>query len=165
MFPIVLFALALVCALLHLSFTKSKRTLGSIAETLLVYIVLINIGILGLISAYAHSYLADETAQSIGWLPGSPFQSEIAAANLAFGVLGVLSFWIRGRFLLATVLGSCIFIFGAAYVHILQLRLGDTAPYNSGIFLWGGDIAIPLFTLILTAICFRKLWIAGNNAN
>ncbi len=164
MFPIVLFALAVLCAFIHLCFSKRPRNFLYVSETLLTYVVLFNIGIQGILSAYAHAFMADEIARLIGWQTGSPFQSEIAATNLAFGVLGVLSAWIGGRFLIATVLGSCIFIFGAAYVHILQLRLGDTAPYNSGIFLWVGDIALPLFVLILTGICFRNLWVAGNKS-
>ncbi|MCK9591337.1 MAG: hypothetical protein M0Q91_04935 [Methanoregula sp.] len=36
----------------------------------------------------------EKTAKKIGWQPKSPFQKEVAAADAAFGVLRVLSFFI-----------------------------------------------------------------------
>ena len=35
-------------------------------------------------------FLSAQVAANIGWAPGSPFQSEVAFANLSVGVLGVL---------------------------------------------------------------------------
>jgi hypothetical protein len=49
-----------------------------------------------------HAFLAAKVALSIGWAPGSPFQSEVALANLAFGLPGVLCIRFKDGFWLTT---------------------------------------------------------------
>src|SRR3954453_7078522 len=41
----------------------------------------------------AHTVWADSTAVSIDWPTGNPFQTEVAVANLAIGVPGILCYW------------------------------------------------------------------------
>lgn len=72
-------------------------------ETFLSYILFFNMGLMGLLGAYAHVFMGPETAKSIGWEPGSPFQYEIGMANLAFCTLGILSYWFRGSFWEASI--------------------------------------------------------------
>ena len=43
-----------------------------------------------------HTAFADRTAAYIGWLADNPFQTEVAVANLAIGVLGILCYWVQG---------------------------------------------------------------------
>ena len=62
-----------------------------VVETLLQWSLLVNVGIAGILGFYQHAFNAAGTAEFIGWAPGSPFQFEVAVANLAFGVLGLLT--------------------------------------------------------------------------
>jgi len=65
-----------------------------------------NVGIAGILGFYSHTFNAAATAEFIAWAPGSPFQFEVATANLAFGVLGVLCLWFGGAFWAATASAS-----------------------------------------------------------
>lgn len=147
MLPLFLFILAILASIIHLSVTKKWKNTS--AEVLLSYIILFNIGLMGLLAFYSHLFMADETARMIGWAPGSPFQSEIGMANLSYGVLGILAFWYRGLFWFATVLGQAIFFLGAFIVHMIQISQGDFAPFNAGPLVWIGDLVLPLFSLFL----------------
>ncbi len=110
---------------------------------------------MGLLGAYAHVFMADETARSIGWAPGSLFQFEIGMANLAFGVLGVLSYWIRGRFWDASIIGWCVLFLGCFIGHVINYYAeNNTAPYNIGPYIWFYDLILPI--IILGLFCSLK---------
>lgn len=149
MLAIVLFGLALLFAIVHLSVKKLWHS-GRVAEHFLAYILFFNLGVEGLLAAYAHVFMGPETAAQIGWKGGSPFQYEIGMANLAFGVLGIMSFWIRDNFWTATVIGWAILFLGCFVGHVIDYyATGNTAPYNIGIFIWIADLFLPLFGLFL----------------
>lgn len=162
MLPLILFGIAVLAALIHLLIKKQWRFTKVEVETFLAYLIFFNIGVMGLLAVYAHTFMADETALSIGWPMGNPFQSEIAVANLAFGVLGILALWFRGLFWLAVVLGNSIFLIGAFFVHIVQFWYGDSAPYNIGIFVWVGDLLIPIVCLALLK-CYMHPQVDGDD--
>lgn len=122
----------------------------------MAYILFFNVGLMGFIAFISHTFFANFTAEKIGWEGGNPFQYEIAAANLSLGVLGVLAFWLRGSFWIATVLGSSIFLLGAFVVHIIQFSKGNTAPFNIGILIWANDLILPILMLSLLIYVVSK---------
>jgi hypothetical protein len=145
--------LAAVGIIVHLMLDKSPHTHGRVAEVALLYILSINVGLGGLMAFMGHAFRADQIAAGIGWPAGSPFQSEVAAANLAFGVLGLACLRWRGGFWLATGLGYSVFLLGDAYTHIRDILLRhNTAVYNAGPVLYIADIAMPLLLLTLLAL-------------
>lgn len=152
MFVAGLFLLALVASFLH------SRIAGVRYEhTLLRYILLFNMGVMGLLAAYAHVYMAAATAKEIGWQPGSPFQFEVAMANLSYGVLGLVGFWLRGRFAAASVIGWSILLLGCFVGHMLNYyETGNIASYNIGVFVWFNDLFLPLLTLGLLVYTSRR---------
>lgn len=150
MITVILFIFALVAASLIVLINKYK-TAREIIKAYLLAVIFFNIGVMGLLAAYSHTYMAEETALKIGWLPGSPFQAEIASANLAIGILGVLSPLLKAQFWLATVIGSSVFLLGDAAVHYNEWLKGNDAPYNAGILVWFGDVAMPIIALALIA--------------
>ena len=95
---IILFVLSFVVAGVHIYRDEQPRTGGRVAEILLIWLLVINIGFGGLYAFSGHLFAADEVAASIGWPSGNPFQTEVAVANLAIGTLGILSYWIRATF-------------------------------------------------------------------
>ena len=153
MFSIIFLILILLGAGVHLFISREPKTATKIISTLLLYLLVINVGVGGLFGFMGHAFRADQVAQSIGWGPGSPFQFEIAVSNLAFGILGILCIWIRGNFWIATGIGSSIFALGAAYGHIKDIMVNQNlAVYNAGPILWVGDILIPLLILSLLVL-------------
>jgi hypothetical protein len=87
----------------------------------------------GVFAFIGHTVFAAQTAASIGWPAGNPFQTEVAVADLALGVLGILCYWIRGNFWVAAVLSTSIFLLGAAVVHIQQIVVAQNySPDNAG---------------------------------
>jgi peptidoglycan/LPS O-acetylase OafA/YrhL len=82
-------------------------------------------------------------------------RARIAAANLGFGVLGVLCVWRRGSWWSATAIGSACFLWGAAYTHIYDFLVNDNrAIDNIGPVLYT-DIFVPLAVLLLLAYVRR----------
>ena len=156
MLPFVFLALTLIGFAVHLLLTKEPRNTARIVELLLLYFLAVNIGIGGVLAWYGHTFMADEIARKIGWQSGSPFQFEVAVADLSWGVCGILCIWLRQGFWIATGVGSAVFFLGCAFGHIRQIaQSGNMAIYNAGPVLWIGDIAVPLIILVLLFIKFR----------
>ncbi|URR34714.1 hypothetical protein NBE99_08675 [Thermosynechococcus sp. HN-54] len=141
---------------LHLWRQPHQRTRTGIIHVSLLYLLVVFVGIGGMMGALVHTFDAEATARKIGWLPGSPFQFEVAMANLAFGILGLLCIWQRGLFWTATGIGFSVYVLGCAYGHYRQMLLGNFAPYNAGWGIWLYDVAVPL--LILALLWGRSRW-------
>jgi len=138
-------ALTVLFVIIQLVVTRKRRTSEYMWAVILTYAILFNIGLAGLMGFYAHAFMPEQTAAYIGWPAGSPFQFEIACANLAFGILGVLCVWLRSTFRLATIIGFSVFLIGAAYGHIQQMELAQNyAPGNAGAPLFFDVIAPPI---------------------
>ena len=156
MLSVIFLSATLIGFALHLSLSKQPRTKSRVVELLLLYLLAINIGVGGILAWYGHTFMADEIARKIGWPPGSPFQFEVAVADLSWGVCGVLCIWLRQYFWTATGMGSSVFFLGCAFGHIRQIiQEGNMAIYNAGPVLWIGDIGIPITILILLLIRSR----------
>jgi hypothetical protein len=122
-------------------------SLGRAAEIVLLWFFGGAVGVGGLVVTGSHLFFADATARQIGFPSGNPFQFEIAMANFAFAVLGVLCLWIRARFWEATAIGFAVFYWGATLGHLIELLAHQNdAPYNAGPILIT-DIGLPVVIL------------------
>ena len=145
--------ISLGLALVNILFSRQERTVKNVIGIILLYLLVINIGLGGIIAFLGHAFMPDQIARSIGWAPGSPFQYEVAVADLAFGVLGVLCLWIRNDFWLAAGVAQAVFGWGAAVGHIREAILhGNFAINNVGPVLFIGDILLPLTVVVLLLI-------------
>ncbi len=134
---------------LHLWLGKQPVTRARVIEVLLLYLLVIFAGLGGVLGFLGHTFMAREIALKIGWQP-SPFQFEVALANLAFGVLGILCLWQRQGFWTATGIGYATFLLGCGYGHLRDMIVHHNyAPYNVGLVLWLNDLAVPLAILVL----------------
>jgi hypothetical protein len=141
-----------VATCLHLWLGKRPVSLMRVAAVLLLYLLVIFVGLGGLLGFLGHTFKAQEIALKIGWQP-SPFQFEVAVANLAFGILGVMCIWQRQGFRTATGIGYAIFLLGCGYGHVRDMMLhGNLAPYNVGPVLWVNDLAVPVVILLLLLV-------------
>ncbi len=127
-----------------------------IVEIFLLSFLVIAVGFGSIWAFIGHFFLSAQVAANIGWAPGSPFQYEVAFANLSIGILGVLCYWIRDNFWTATVISSSIFLLGAAYGHIVNMiQFSNYAPGNAGSVLYM-DIFGP-FILIILFVAYRSM--------
>jgi hypothetical protein len=146
---LVFLVLGLVVGAIHLYVDKQPRTKGRVAEIFLLWMLVITVGVLSVFFFISHTLLAKTTAQSIGWPAGNPFQSEVAVANLTIATLGILCYWIRGNFWVATVIAFSVQWLGAAVVHIREIMVAaDYAPNNAGMTLYL-DFLIPVILIAL----------------
>src|SRR5919206_396357 len=109
MFFLIFYVVALITATIHLALDSTPRTRERVIDVFLLHLLVICHGLGGIFAFIGHKFRADETARSIGWPTGNPFQEEIAFANLGFGVLGLLCSRMRGSFWTATGIGGSVF--------------------------------------------------------
>lgn len=144
-----LFVIALIVTIAKLRRASARHEVMSLAYTLWGEVLFYCFGIGMIYVWYFHAFQADMVAPSIGWQP-SPFEWELAWSELGMGVIAVVSLWRGYDMRLASTLVPAIFLFGAAAQHIHQmLAMHNYAPGNAGPILWFGDIALPIFTLLL----------------
>ena len=153
MFQLIFVLLAIVAASVNLAFSaRRRRTPRAIAGTYLLYLLFIYVGLMGLLTAYAHVFRPLQTSASIGWAT-SPYEYEVGMADLTVGVLGVLCLVFRGEFWLATAIANAVWLLGDAVGHVRQMVLyGNHAENNSGVFLML-EFIMPVVILILVFYC------------
>ena len=147
------FGLALFIAALVISMIQwSTHHRISSYEIFFRWIVLMPLGCTAIYAFIMHAFYPDFTAQTIGWA-NSPFQFEVAMANLGFGVIAILSFWASYGFRLATVIGNACWLWGDAVGHIYQMySQHNFTTGNAGSWFWM-DLIVPLVLII----CLSKL--------
>lgn len=147
---------ALLLAAIHLFWNRKTLTFSKAVEMTLLYLLVLGVGVGSLLGYYAHIFRGPETAQYIGWPANNPFQMEVGYSNLMLGILGILCFWFRGGFWLATALGASIWFLADAYGHIRDIQLhGNYAPGNAGMPLYS-DIIVPILLLVLIFFYHRQ---------
>lgn len=151
-FGLALLVVALVLIIIEWLIQVVCRTHVSAYEIIYRWVVLLPLGATAIYAFVMHAFFPDLTASTIGW-QGSPFQFEVAMADLGFGVIAILSFKASFGFRLATVIGNTFWLWGDAVGHIYQMiAKHDYAIGNAGSWFWM-DILIPLILII----CIAKL--------
>ena len=155
MFQLIFVVLAIIAASIHLVFSPARRRSGrSIAGTYLLYLLFFYVGLMGLLTAYAHVFRPVQTSASIGWST-SPYEYEVGMADLTVGVLGALCLVFRGEFWLATAIANAVWLLGDAVGHVRQMVLyNNHAENNAGLFL-ALEFIMPAVILILVFYCRR----------
>lgn len=140
--PLVMFILASLIPLLR------HRQSGRFAERYLSWLLLLSIGVASLWAGLYHTLSPQTAAAFIGW-QSSPFQFEMGMADIALGVVAIVSFWRSLQFKLAVVLWVAIEFAGLVYGHFHQLATtGDHQAGNAGILLGLTIIHVVLLPLL-----------------
>jgi hypothetical protein len=149
-------ALTLSAILIHLLLMK-ERSAAKVVEVVLLYLLVIMVGAGTLLAGLFHVFNGPATAQLIGWPAGSPFQSEVGAADIALGLTAFLCLFVRGNFWLAAISANSTFLLlcFAGHVHSLA-ESGNVAAYNIGPNIIFADLIMPLTLIVLYAF-YRKL--------
>jgi hypothetical protein len=141
--PILCYGVALVLGFVGIELPFASTELSPLIQ----WTLFLALGLLSLWSAFAHAVFTDFTAQSIGWAP-SPFQKEIAGANLGIG-LGAIAAAVLGHTAAWTIFFvAASFLWSAAAVHVADMVHNKNFAINNAgpIFWW--DILTPLTLLI-----------------
>src|SRR5258705_6184631 len=115
------FVLALVLGAVQLYRGGEQRTGRRVAEAFLRWLLVVCVGVASVLTFIGDAFFADKMAASLGWPAGNPFQTLAAVANLSIGVLGILCYWKRGDFWLATVIAFSLWWPGAAFANIKDI--------------------------------------------
>jgi hypothetical protein len=130
-------------------FTPPPIAAGTFMTALLLWCLVIGVGVGGVFAFLGHFFRGDEIARRIGWQPGSPFQREVAFANLAIGVTGLGCLIMPDGYWLATIIVAAVFLFCAGLWHIHETKVfGNVSELNTGAILaW--DLGFPVILVIL----------------
>lgn len=157
MITVISLAVTAVAIVVHLILMKKARTLKNVLEVILLYALFILFGLGTFTAGLMHIFNGPATARLIGWAPGSPFQFEVGAADVAFGALGILCLFIRDAFWPAAIITNTIFLLIAFAGHLNSLMLsGNTAAYNIGPAIIFTDLILPLVVTGLYIIYSRE---------
>jgi hypothetical protein len=143
--PILCYGVALVLGFLGIELPFASTELSPLIQ----WMLFLALGLLSLWSAFSHAVYTDRVAQSIGWAR-SPFQHEIAGANLGIG-LGAIAASVLGHAAAWTMFFvAASFLWSAAAVHVADMvRNKNFAINNAGPIFWW-DLLTPL--TLLTAL-------------
>ncbi len=145
------FTLLIVALILSAIQWATQQRLPS-PEIVYRWVILLPVGISSLYCFIMHAFFQHYTAAIIGFA-NSPFEYEVAIANLALGVIAILSRGASYDFRLATVIAYTVWLWGDAGGHLYQMVTHHNfTPGNAGSWFWL-DCIIP-FILIA---CITKL--------
>jgi hypothetical protein len=145
-FPLSCLVLGAAVALAAIARTPRPVRREIVVDKLLAWHVFFAIGVAYLYNFVCHVFFGRFTAAYIGWAD-SPFQLEVGTASLGFALAGFLAAFRSFDLRLAAVLGSAVFLLGAAAGHAWQMVTAHNfAPGNAGSIFYT-DIAVPLVGL------------------
>lgn len=145
-----IYLLSFVGFLIHY-FLKRPMPKEKIIELALLYQLVFNIGLLGFFSFLGLTFLPEVSADYLNWST-CHFQQELANVNLGYGVLGILSIWLRGNFWTAIVIGSSIWLFGDGVHHLLDAILHHNLSEGNLGILFYTDLLIPITMVFLLVL-------------
>jgi hypothetical protein len=145
--PILCYGVALLLGLLGIELPFASTELSPLIQ----WTLFLALGLLSLWSALSHAAFSDHVAASIGWAP-SPFQKEIAGANLGIGLGAIAASMLGAPAAWAMTIMAAGFLWSAAAVHVSDMvRRKNFAINNAGPIFWW-DILTPLTLSILLSL-------------
>lgn len=149
-FPFMMTIFSLILGVLG-SFKKKSSRL----DLTLGYLFFFAVGLSGIWGFIFHAFFPEMAARLIGWTT-SPFQFEVAVANLGMGLVGLFGLRATGSYRIAGTLFTTCFLWGAAYGHIVQMIKADNfAPGNAGLIFYN-DIILPLLLIVIMLLQKRQ---------
>ena len=119
---------------------------GFINSVLLSHLVF-TVGFFGIFNFVGHSLLSEKVANRIGWISNG-FQKELGYVSLGIGICGIMCFFIRDTFWLATIIPFSTFLLGAAFLHIKEIiKTKNYKPGNTWIII--PDFLMPITLIVL----------------
>jgi len=148
----------IIIAICYLSTYHKHKDPARLMNKLVGFYFMWCVGFIALLGFICHMFYPAWTAKFIGW-PTSPFQREIALANLAVAVGAFCAFGPNRGFRWGVFIGYFVFYIGAGINHIVDIfQNADNATGNAGYVLYL-DLIMPVVLLVLLLIhekCVKK---------
>lgn len=151
-FGLFMFVVAMFFIIVHKLIVRQR-----VSEYEIVYrwMVLFPLGFTAIYSFVIYVFYPESVGIMLGWGMGAA-EFELAIANLALGLVAVLSFNASYNFRLATVIANTVFLFGVAFTHIYKMSLQSNFMVSyAGSWLWLHSLILPL-VLWICIIGLRK---------
>lgn len=148
-FSSVMLIIAIILFIFNWLLQKIRHQKSS--NLLLRWLLLLPVGVTGIYVFLMCLIFPAATAAMMHW-PPSPFQYEVALANLCLGILGLLAFRASYGFQLATVIVTCFWMWGHAIYEIYRI-ITTSNIYLGDIVSWFWIYLLLPFVLIS---CIRK---------
>lgn len=117
------------------------------SDIFLGYLFFFAVGLSGMWGFFFHAFFPNMAANFIGWQP-SPFQFEVAMANLGMGVVGIFGLHATKAYRMAGMLFTACLLWGAAFGHVVQMiTMNNDAPGNAGLIFYN-DLLVPVLLII-----------------
>ncbi len=101
----------------------------------LSWVLALAVGADGIWAGFFHVFFPEIASRQIGWQP-SPFEFEVGIADMALGIVAILSFWRGFEFKAAIAVYAILFYAGVSVgLFVQSFEHGDFAPDNFGILL------------------------------
>jgi len=141
-----IFLIATILSFLWMFFYFQKPPLEAFLQSFLTW----SVGVRGIIAFVANWIppFCDMIAEAYGWPRGSSVQREIASAEGAFGILGILCNWVTGGFWIATLLGVAICWFLSELKGLATIKIRQKNPEYS----MNSNLHLGMFLDFLTSI-------------
>lgn len=108
------------------------------------------VGFFGFFNFIGHVILRKKVAETIGWVSNG-FQIELGITSLGIGITGILCYWFRDGFWIATLIPFSTFLIGAGILHIVEMiKNKNFKPGNTWIII--PDFLMPITLIILMLI-------------
>lgn len=106
----------------------------------------------GLFYFFGHIFAADRVAKSIGWQPNSPFQKEVAVANLSFAIAAYYASTMTSDVgaQRTVICAYLVWMIGTLLVHAYDLVKNKNKAWNNA-------IATPLASLLSIVVSVYTL--------
>jgi uncharacterized protein DUF6790 len=146
--PIAAIVAAIVSACIAILRAPWPVTREIAIDKLLRYLFFFPLGLQSLWAFVGHAFFPEQSAAAIGWAP-SPFQYEVAVANLGLGLASLYAAFMGFEARVAVAIVATCFLVGAGVGHIIDIaEQGNLAPGNAGPILVS-DFLTPIAVLVL----------------
>jgi len=121
-----------------------------LVNSLLISHLVFTVGFFGLFNFTGHVIFRKKVAEKIGWISNG-FQIELGLTSLGIGISGILCFWFRDGFWIATTIPLSSFLIGAGILHIVEMVKNKN--YNMGnTWIILPDFLMPVTLIVLLII-------------
>ena len=119
-FPLTFFVIGVLVSLVAIAWSPAPLDAATIVEKLISWHVFFALGVTYLYNFVFHVFFGKMAAAFIGWAD-SPFQFEVGMASLGFSAVAFTAAFRSFDLRLAAILGSSLFLLGAAAGHVYQM--------------------------------------------
>jgi hypothetical protein len=145
--------LPVILCIAAIAFAAVSRGNRHWSHRYLSWILLLAVGFDGIWAGVFHVFFPEIASAQIGWQP-SPFEFEIGVADIALGIVAVISFWCSLSFQSAVAAYAILFYLGVSIGHFVQaFGHGDYAADNFGMLL-----ALTIARAVVLAILLMTAW-------